>query len=400
MSEQWNIKMPYPDRCVTVEKNDTNLSVRIEDDRYTVVVAKYRTQAAENRFYTLSAAVESDGLLHRFLYVFYDSEGKELAKGYFKEGRHATSPPDTASLDIEVLITSEGNGSLCVKDMELHDMGAYQKRMARVVAMSSYVLTDPSSGFFRSHENAVADTLASIDRVAEAEHPDMIVLTENVFQTRLPSKEYRAYPNRLDGSDPEVNALCERARKYRTYITCSVFERDAEGISYNTGIVIDREGRISGIYRKCHLTIGEIEGGLRPGDELAVFDTDFARIAIQICWDHYFPESTRVLAMRGAELICVPTHGSHIERAITRARENGAWLAIAYTGREGTMITAPGQEPLLDTGTEKGYAVADIDFNDPQRRRYLSCNSYGAPYEYYMCERRPDLYGQIDSRME
>ena len=265
--------------------------------------------------------------------------------------------------------------------------------------MSSYVLTDPSSGWFRSYENAVADTLASIDRVALAEHPDMIVLTENVFQTRLRPEEYRAYPNRLDGSDPAVNALCERARKYRTYITCSVFERDDEGILHNTGLAIDREGRIFGIYRKCQLTVGEIEDGIRPGDELAVFDTDFARIAIQICWDHYFPESTRVLAMRGAELICVPTHGSHIERAITRARENGVWLAAAYTAREETFITAPGADPLLDTGKEKGYAVADIDFIDPERRRYLSCASYGAPYEYYMCERRPDLYGPIGERM-
>ena len=103
--------------------------------------------------------------------------------------------------------------------------------------------------------------------------------------------------------------------------------------------------------------------------------------------------------MKGAELLCIPTHGSHIERAVTRARENGVWLACAYTSREATSITAPGQEPLLDTGEGKGYAVADIDFNDPERRRYLSCDSYGAPYEYYMCERRPDLYGPIEKRM-
>ena len=399
MSEGWQIRMPYTDRAVTAEGCGTGLFVQIGDDRYTVVIAGYRMPAAENRFYTLGYIADPINLSYRVLYIFRDAEEKELAKGYFMEGRRAASPAGTASIEIEVLITSEGVSSFRMRDMVLTDAGEYRKRTARVVAMSSYVLTDPSSGWFRSYENAVADTLASIDRVALAEHPDMIVLTENVFQTRLRPEEYRAYPNRLDGSDPAVNALCERARKYRTYITCSVFERDDEGILHNTGLAIDREGRIFGIYRKCQLTVGEIEDGIRPGDELAVFDTDFARIAIQICWDHYFPESTRVLAMRGAELICVPTHGSHIERAITRARENGVWLAAAYTAREETFITAPGADPLLDTGKEKGYAVADIDFIDPERRRYLSCASYGAPYEYYMCERRPDLYGPIGERM-
>ena len=400
MERNWNIRMPYRDRDVAIETTDTSITVDIRDARYTVVVARLSLDAVGDRFYTLSASVEATGLSFRPLYLFRDAEGRELAKGYFMEGRRVVSPPDTATVEVEALVTSEGQGRLSMKDILLCDGGAYEPRTARVVAMSSFVTAKPDGGWFRSYETSVAETLASIDLVAEREHPDMIVLTENVFQTRLPSAEYRAYPNRLDGTDPTIVGLCERARKYRTYITCSVFEVDGEGMRHNTGLLIDREGEIAGIYRKCQLTIGEIEGGLRPGDALAVFDTDFARIGIQICWDHYFPESTRVLAMKGAELICVPTHGSHIERAVTRAEENGVWLAIAHTSREVTFITAPGATKLLDTGEEKGYAVADIDFNAPERRRYLSCDSYGASYEYYMCERRPDLYGDIGKRMK
>ncbi len=400
MQNEWRIAMPYTDRDVVIEMADTDLSVEIKEERYTVVVARYRMAATGDRFYALSSTVESRGLAYRLLYIFYGADGRELAKGYFMEGRRVVSPADTTSVDIEVLITSAGEGSFSMKDMRLCDAGGYQSRMARIAALSSFVTKEPGAVWHRSYEESVHDTLASIDLVAEAEHPDMIVLTENVFQTRTPSGHYYGNPNRLDGSDPAVNALCERAKKYHTYITCSVHELDGEGLTYNTGLLIDREGRIAGIYRKSHLTIGEIEGGLRPGDELCVFDTDFARIAIQICWDQYFPESIRLLAMQGAELVCAPTHGSHIERAITRARENGVWLASAFTSREATLITAPGMDALLDSGEGKGYAVADIDFNDPQRRRYLSCNSYGAPYEYYMCERRPDLYGMIEKRME
>ena len=397
--EKWHIKMPYTDRDAVIGMEDTDLSVKIMDERYTVVVARCRMGAMGDRFYTLRAMVVSSGLSYRLLYIFHDADGRELAKGYFMEGRRVVSPAGTASVDVEVLITSEGKGSFSMKDMALCDAGEYQSRMARVVAMSSFVCTEPGGVWHRSYEEAVSDTLASIDLVSEREHPDMIVLTENVFQTRTPIGNYYGNPNRLDGSDPDINALCERAKKYHTYIICSVHELDGEGLTHNTGLLIDREGRIVGIYRKCHLTVGEIEGGLRPGSELAVFDTDFAKIGIQICWDQYFPESIRTLAMQGAELICAPTHGSHIERAITRARENGVWLACAYTSREATYITAPGQEPLLDTGEGKGYAVADIDFNEPQRRHYLSCDSYGAPYEYYMCERRHDLYGLIEKQM-
>ena len=394
----WKVKMPYKDRTISIE-GDNSLSVRIDDDRYTVVVCRKRMEALPARFYTLSADARAEGLSYRFLYIFYDEAGKELAKGYFMESRRVVSPVGTKEIDIEVLLTSERHSSFFLKNMCLNNEGAYQKRMAKVVALSSFVCSEPSANFHRTYREAVEDTLASVRLVCEKEHPDMIVLTENVFQTRNYPGTYYEHPNRFDGSDPDVNALCGLAKEYNSYIVCSMHEMSSEGIRANAGILIDRKGKIAGIYRKCQLTIGEIEAGLRPGDELFVFDTDFARIGIQICWDHYFPESTRALAMQGAELICVPTHGSHIERVITRARENGAYLAVAYTSREDTYITAPGSEPLLDTGKEKGYAVAEIDFNDPQRRHWLSCNSYGAPYEYYMCERREDLYGIINHRM-
>ena len=395
----WEIRIPHPDRAVDVGGDEHSLSISVTDSRYTAVICRRRTAALSDRFYSLSAETLSEGLTYRFLYIFYDADGRELAKGYFMKGRPAVSPANTVALAIEVLITSEGGGSLLAKDILLTDGGAYVKRMARIVALSSFVTKEPGEVWHRSYEESVRDTLASIDLVAEAEHPDMIVLTENVFQTRTPTGSYYGNPNRLDGSDPAIAALCERAKKYHTYVTCSVHELDGEGLEHNTGLLIDREGRIAGIYRKCHLTVGELEWGIHPGNELCVFDTDFARIGIQICWDHYFPESTRALAMQGAELFCIPTHGSHIERAITRARENGAWLAAAHTTREATFITAPGADPLLDTGEGKGYAVADIDFNDPARRRWLSCNSYGAPYEYYMCERREDLYTGIPERV-
>jgi len=407
----WSVQLTYADRKVTTEGCDTALTVSIEDARYTVVKCLYRIDPVQpDHFYAFHAAVGSRDVNYKLLYIWRDAAGKELAKGYFMPGRQVVTPSNCAWVEIEALIYSRKPGQFRLTDMVFEDKGPYVPRKARICAISSHMYTDPQRDRSeRTYEEAVSDTFAAIDAVA-AEKPDMIVLTENVFQTRVPMNEKYHYRfNTLDGTDPDINALCERAARYNTYITCSVRQLDAEGLRYNTGLLINRQGKIQNTFHKCHLTIGEIEGGLVLGDDLAVFDTDFGKVGIQICWDHFFPESTRILTMKGAELICVPTHGFQLERSVARAVENGVFFAFAYTHRSGTMIVGPGQSaqhaegdhisgpagPILAAGEEKGYAVADIDFNDTVRRPWLSCNSWGSANEYYMCERRANIYGTL-----
>lgn len=411
----WSVQLAYPDRKITAEGTQTSLSVTVDDSRYTVVKCLLRIDGIlPEHFYAFHAAAGSRGVNYKLLYIWHDAQGKELAKGYFIPGKQIVSPGSCAWAEIEALVYSRKPGQFRMDDMVLEDKGPYVPRKARICCISSHMYTDPQRDRDeRFYEEAVADTLAAIDAVA-AEKPDMIVLTENVFQTRVPISEKWHYRfNTLDGTDPDINALCEKAAKYNTYITCSVRQIDGEGLKHNTGLLINRQGQIQDTFHKCHLTVGEMEAGLVLGDDLAVFDTDFAKIGIQVCWDHFFPESTRILAMKGAELICVPTHGFQLERAVARAVENGVFFAYAYTNREGTMITAPGQNrvhaenslisgpegPILADGIEKGYAVADIDFNDTVRRPWLSCNSWGSAYEYYMCERRANIYDKLQENV-
>ena len=393
----WSVQLTYPDRKVVTEGTDSGLTVKIEDDRYTVVKCLYPVKEIKgDHFYAFHGTAASQLVNYKLLYIWRNAEGQELAKGYFLPGKKLASPKDCTWMEIEVLVYSQGKGEFQLTDMVLEELGPYVPRIARICAISSRMYTDPERDRNeRTYAEAVSDTLTAIDAVA-AEKPDMIVLTENVFQTRVPMREDYGYRfNTLDGKDPDITALCERAAKYNTYITCSVCLVDDEGLRHNTGLLINRQGQIQDTFHKCHLTIGEVEGGLVLGDELKVFDTDFGRIGIQICWDHFFPESTRILAMKGAELVCVPTHGSQLERSVTRAVENGMFFAYAYTNREGTAIIGPGREPYLATAEEKGYAIAEIDFNDLIRRPWLSCDSMGSPYEYYMCERRANIYDKL-----
>ena len=407
----WSVHLTYPDRKVLTEGSETGLSVTVEDSRYTVVKCLLRVDGIQpEHFYAFHAAAGCRNVNYKLLYIWRDVQGKELAKGYFIPGRQVVSPGSSAWAEIEVLVYSSKPGEFRMQDMVFEDKGPYVPRKARICCISSHMYTDPlRDRSERFYEEAVADTFAAIDAVA-AEKPDMIVLTENVFQTRVPiSEDWHYRFNSLDGTDPDINTLCEKAAKYGTYIVCSVRQIDAEGLKHNTGLLINRQGKIQDTFHKCHLTIGEMEAGLVLGDDLAVFDTDFAKIGIQICWDHFFPESTRILTMKGAELICVPTHGVQLERSVARAVENGVFFAYAYTHREGTMITGPGQSrfhsestmvsgpegPILADAVEKGYAVADIDFNDIVRRPWLSCSSWGSANEYYLCERRANIYGTI-----
>ena len=413
-SNVWSVQLTYPDRKVFTQGDNTSLTVEVKDDRYTVIKCLHRIeQILPEHFYAFHAGAGAQNVRYKLLYIWRDAEDNELAKGYFMPGRQIVAPGKAAKVDIEVLVYSKTPGKFQLENMCFEDKGPYVERKARICAISSHMYTDPPrEGNNRSYTDAVSETLAAIDAVA-AEKPDMIVLTENVFQTRVPFTGYGYRPNTLDGKDEDIENLCAKAAKYNTYIVCSIREKDAEGLFYNTGLLIDRQGRIQDTFHKCHLTIGEVEAGLVLGEELPVFDTDFGKIGIQICWDHFFPESTRILAMKGAELICVPTHGFQLERSVARAVENGVYFAFAYTHRSGTMIVGPSQNmveadssfvsgpmgPILADGEEKGYAIAEIDFNDLIRRPWLSCSSWGSPYEYYMCERRAELYGKIGENM-
>jgi len=76
-----------------------------------------------------------------------------------------------------------------------------------------------------------------------------------------------------------------------------LYERAGARI-YNTAVLIGRDGSLAGRYRKMSLPDEEIEGGITPGSETPVFDTDFGRVGLMICWDSSYPEVARALATR------------------------------------------------------------------------------------------------------
>lgn len=110
--------------------------------------------------------------------------------------------------------------------------------------------------------------------------------------------------------NPAVNHFQDIARELNVVLPISFFER-ANNAYYNTIAIIDADGDVLGIYRKTHIPNGpgyQEKQFFHPGDTgFQVWDTQYARIGVGICWDQWFPEAARAMALQGAELLLYPT---------------------------------------------------------------------------------------------
>lgn len=110
---------------------------------------------------------------------------------------------------------------------------------------------------------------------------------------------------------PTTNRMAERAKKYQMVIIVPVYEEEMTGVYYNTAAVYDADGTYLGKYRKHHIPhVGGFweKFYFRPGNlGYPVFDTQYAKVGVYICYDRHFPEGARVLGLNGAEIVFNPS---------------------------------------------------------------------------------------------
>lgn len=191
--------------------------------------------------------------------------------------------------------------------------------------------------------------------------PDVILLSELVYESCYDAgsnKKAQPIPGQL------TDIIGGYAKKYNTYIIFTMNEKDGDAI-YNSAVIIGRDGAVCGKYRKTHLPLTEAEEGTSPGDGHIVFDLDFGRVGILICYDQYFPENWRTLALMGAEMIFIPTMGEDelIQRAFARA--NGVYAVVSgYEGANSSRIINPlGEIINFVKDEDTAYAAGQIDLN-------------------------------------
>jgi len=133
---------------------------------------------------------------------------------------------------------------------------------------------------------------------------------------------------------PTTEQLGDLARELSIVIVGSLFERRAAGLYHNTAVVLDRNGELAGTYRKMHIPDDpgyHEKFYFTPGDlGFAPIDTSVARLGVLVCWDQWYPEAARLMAMHGAELLLYPTAIGWDRRDDDgeRQRQRAAWTTV------------------------------------------------------------------------
>lgn len=187
-------------------------------------------------------------------------------------------------------------------------------------------------------------------------------------------------PETLAG--PTVTALAALARKYRCYIVVPIDRLDGEQ-RLNTAVLLDRSGAIAGLYDKVFPYWAEFDHRhlVEPGQEAPVFDTDFGKLGLSICFDANFPEVWARLADQGAELVIWPSAYSAGTTLQAHALMNHFAIVTSTQTRDCIVYDINGQELLYEKSDDVNISRITLDldrcifhenFNMAKRARLLS----------------------------
>jgi N-carbamoylputrescine amidase len=245
-----------------------------------------------------------------------------------------------------------------------------------------------------------------------------VVLIQELFETPYFCKDHAAryfdLAKPLDGH-PAVEHFRALARELDVVLPVSVFEH-ANNAFYNSLVMVDADGSILGSYRKSHIPEGpgyHEKYYFSPGDTgFKVFDTKFAKLGVAICWDQWFPEAARAMALMGAEILMYPTaigsephdpsldSSAHWQRTMQGHAaanimpllasnrigvEEGAHYAMTFYGS--SFIASHTGEKIAEADrTSETVLTAELDLDAVRRYR----QAWGV-----FRDRRPDLYSPL-----
>ena len=233
-----------------------------------------------------------------------------------------------------------------------------------------------------------------------------IICFQELFTThwfpREMNKRYFSLAEKSDGFT--ITRMQKLAEEYEVVLICPIFEIEKDSF-YNSAIVIDTGGEILGSYRKIHvpqIPLWEERYYFSHGNHgFPVFKTKVAPIGVQICWDNFFPEGSRILALKGAKIIFSPTAAAFASQRkwetviSSNAIADGVFIfRVNRVGSEekqdfyGRSFCISPEGELLDkpTGMKDGIALIEIDLKniDKARKEWP-----------FLKDRRPDSYKEI-----
>lgn len=209
------------------------------------------------------------------------------------------------------------------------------------------------------------EILAEAAAQARARHPgkglDLVVLPEYFFER--PGTTAREHALGLGEVLPRIGACSQR---YRTYLVAPMILREESGAISNAALLVGRDGRLAGIYRKVHPVAAQgstvLEGGIVPGRAFPVFACDFGRLGIQICFDMLYTDGWDSLARQGAELIALPTASPQSTRPCAFALEH-RYFIVSAAPRDHAAVYGPLGLIEAEATREGEVLVHEIDLS-------------------------------------
>ncbi|NDY94415.1 carbon-nitrogen hydrolase [Wenzhouxiangella sp. C33] len=244
-----------------------------------------------------------------------------------------------------------------------------------------------------------ANHAASLEGIAQAaaDGAGLIVLPElhaSEYFCKYQDPDLFDLAEPLDG--PSRQILAKAAERHGVVIVGSIFEQRAPGLAHNTALVLERDGALAGVYRKMHIPDDpgyNEKFYFTPGDlGFEPIDTSVGRLGVLVCWDQWYPEAARLMALAGAEILVYPTaigrdpndtvdeqhrqldawrtiqrgHGVanglpvlSVNRVGFEPDRSGSGLDAEFWGH--SLIAGPQGEIIDEAGTEAEVLVADID---------------------------------------
>lgn len=277
------------------------------------------------------------------------------------------------------------------------------------------------------HQDRQSNLDFSIAKIHEAaaEQADLVVLPElHLDPYFCQSEDHRHFDLAQPIPGPATEILSAVAKKLNIVIVSTIFEKRAPGIYHNTAVVFDKDGGIAGKYRKMHIpddpgfyekfyfTPGDL--GFKP------INTSIGKLGVLVCWDQWFPEAARLMALAGAELLIYPTAigWDPKDAKEEQQRQLDAWITIqrSHAIANGIPVIACNrigfeQAPDSAEGIQfwgnsfiagpQGEILSHADASETKR---LSCTLASSRTERvrqiwpYLRDRRIDDYGDLCKR--
>jgi predicted amidohydrolase len=243
----------------------------------------------------------------------------------------------------------------------------------------------PQKGNLEANHERLASVLGQL-----AEHqPDVVITPECFLDGYVVTEEWVTVDNLAEYAIvPEnsryVSDIARWASQTRAWFILGCTRRAEEGM-YNTALILDRSGRLAGVYDKVHCQTHDRK--FRAGSRLPVFGSDFGPFGVMICADRRWPETVRTLALDGARIIFSPTYGMcnalNLHMMQTRSYESEVWIVFTHPGQ--ALVTGPRGEVLTDERAENvPFVVSEIDLGEVDQVR--------TGPSAHLRDRRPEVY--------